>query len=150
MAEERIDRFDLHFAEESIGLATMHACSKEEKEHFKQLLRAGVPLPSDVFYARSCDAKPGGDFLFYCCDSPLNAEEKAEYIALRQLETQKKIHFWVKFWSIAAICTFCAGCVAGLIILLAILIKTQRRAVCLEAAKPERAARHFLPPLRSS
>ena len=38
-----------------------------------------------------------------------------------QLSTLKKIHFWVKFWSVVGIVTFAAGVLAGLIVLLGTL-----------------------------
>lgn len=119
---ETVDRLELHFQEELDGLAKLVNCTDEEKANFRKRLADGLELPEDVRYFWENDAESQKKAVFYRYSSELNQEEKMEYIALKQLELQKKIHFWVKFWSVLAISTFCAGLTVGIIILLANLL----------------------------
>ena len=111
-----VDQFELHCLEESAGLALIDSCDSAEAAQYQQLLASHSPLPPGVYSFRT-DA-PAAHTVFYRYRSGLSPEEKREFVALKQLETQRKIHFWVRFWSIVGIVTFGAGILAGLIVLL--------------------------------
>ena len=115
---DTVDRLELFCQEERDGLGEIVNCTDEEKANFQKRLANGLELPEGVHYFWENDADSQKKAVFYWYSSELNQEEKMEYIALKQLEVQKRIHFWVKFWSVLAISTICASLAVGLIILL--------------------------------
>ncbi len=112
---ETVDRLELFCQEELEGLAEIVNCSDEEKADFQKRLANGLELPEGVRYYWENEADSQKKAVFYWYSSELDQEEKMEYIALQQLAVQKKLHFWVKFWSVLAISVFCAGLALGLI-----------------------------------
>ena len=107
---------ELHYLQYELKLRQRVDCSKDDNKKYKELEKNGLPLPEGVYPYRTVD---NGESLYqyYTVYIPENfsAEERFEYILLKQFELIKTIKNCVLFFAILTIISIVITLIAFLL-----------------------------------
>ena len=99
------------------GISGYEFCSAQEEKEFNDKKKYGGILPDGVFYGDVTDPSTGArvERFYRISENDLSQEEKAKLILLKQLEIQKNILSWVKFFGILTIIGMICAVIAAIV-----------------------------------